>query len=285
MYRVIESLTSIAQAHGVRFLCDTPVEQIEVQGNRATGVRAEGGLRLAADVVVANADLPYVYQRLLPDRAEGDRMGRKKHTCSAITFYWGVDREYPQLGTHNVFLAGDYRASFDSIFQDKTLPEAPSFYVHAPARIDPSAAPAGQDTLMVLVPVGHLDESSPRDWTALRERARSTVLRRLASAGAHDLERHLKFEVAYTPRTWQSRYNLSKGAAFGLSHDFMQVGYLGPQNRHSHYHNLYFAGASTHPGTGLPMVLLSARLTTERILNEAGALIPAPARTVPVMGT
>lgn len=280
MYRVIESLASVAQAHGVRFLYDTPVEQIEVQGNRATGVRAEGGLCLAADVVVANADLPYVYQQLLPDRTEGDRMARKKHTCSAITFYWGVDRVYPQLGTHNVFLAGDYMASFDRIFQDKTLPEAPSFYVHAPARIDPSAAPVGQDTLMVLVPVGHLDESTSQDWPALRQRARSVVLQRLASAGVANLDKHIKFEVAYTPPAWQSRYNLSKGAAFGLSHNFMQVGYLRPQNRHSRYRNLYFAGAGTHPGTGLPMVLLSARLTTERILKGAAALLPAPARPV-----
>ncbi len=285
MYRVIESLASVAEAHGVRFLYDTAVEQIEVQGNRATGVRAEGGLRLAADVVVANADLPYVYQQLLPDRAEGDRMARKKHTCSAITFYWGVDRAYPQLGAHNIFLAGDYSASFDRIFRDKTLPEVPSFYVHAPARIDPSAAPAGQDTLMVLVPVGHLDESTRQDWPALRQRARSFVLQRLASAGVANLDKHLKFEVAYTPLSWQSRYNLSKGAAFGLSHNFMQVGYLRPQNRHSRYRNLYFAGASTHPGTGLPMVLLSARLTTKRILKDAADLLPVPSRSVPAVGT
>lgn len=283
MYRVIESLASIAESLGVRFMYDTPVEQIEVRGNRVAGVRAEGGLRLEADVVVANADLPYVYQQLLPDRAEGERMARKKHTCSAITFYWGVDRACPQLGTHNIFLSGDYRASFDRIFEDMTLPESPSFYVHAPARIDPSAAPAGQDTLMVLVPVGHLDESARQDWPALRERARSVVLRRLASAGVADLEAHLKFEVAFTPTTWESRYNLSKGAAFGLSHNFMQVGYLRPRNRHSRYRNLYFAGASTHPGTGLPMVLLSARLTTERILKEAAGLLPVPATPVAAM--
>ena len=278
MYRVIESLVSIAEAHSVRFLYDTPVEQIEVQGNRTTGVRVKGGELVAADVVVANADLPYVYQKLLPDRAAGERMSRKKHTCSAVTFYWGVDRVFPQLGTHNIYLSGDYRASFDRIFQDKSLPEDPSFYVHAPARIDPSAAPAGQDTLMVLVPVGHLDESTSQDWPALRERACSTVLERLASLGMANLQKHIKFEVDYTPGTWQSRYNLSKGAAFGLSHDFMQVGYLRPQNRHGRYRNLYFAGASTHPGTGLPMVLLSARLTTERILKELGAATPVPSR-------
>jgi phytoene dehydrogenase-like protein len=83
-----------------------------------------------------------------------------------------------------------------------------------------------------------------------------------------DLKEHIKFEVSYTPRDWKEMYNLEKGSAFGLSHNFMQVGYLRPQNRHKNYRNLYFAGASTHPGTGLPIVLLSARLTTERILED-----------------
>jgi phytoene dehydrogenase-like protein len=98
------------------------------------------------------------------------------------------------------------------------------------------------------------------------------VLQRLAaSAGMVDLEQHIKFEVAYTPYDWLRRYNLAKGAAFGLSHSFMQVGYLRPHNRHHRYSNLYFVGSSTHPGTGMPMALLSARLTTERIIKEANA--------------
>jgi phytoene dehydrogenase-like protein len=146
----------------------------------------------------------------------------------------------------------------------------------APARTDPSAAPLGQDTLMVLVPAGHLDTGIDQDWHKLQARARSAVINRLAaSVGVVDLEQHLKFEVSYTPCDWLSMYNLAKGAAFGLSHNFMQVGYLRPHNRHHRYSNLYFVGSSTHPGTGLPMVLLSARLTTERILKEIGVPYPA----------
>jgi phytoene desaturase len=276
IYRVIESLVSIAEAQGVCFTYNTPVKQIEVDGNRATGVVLEDGSRLSADVIVADADLPYVHSHLLPDKTEAHRLERLKYTCSAIMFYWGVDKVYPQLGTHNVFLADDYRTSFDRIFKDHLLPNEPSFYIHAPARTDPSAAPTGEDTLMVLVPAGHLDTGIVQDWDALRSRARSAVINRLAaSTGIVDLEKHLKFEVSYTPRDWLSIYNLARGAAFGLSHNFMQVGYLRPHNRHHRYSNLYFVGSSTHPGTGLPMVLLSARLTTERILKENG--VPRPA--------
>ncbi|MBI4791137.1 MAG: phytoene desaturase [Chloroflexi bacterium] len=285
LYRVIERLAAIAEKQGVRFVYNAPVQQIEIEGQRATGVILRDGSRLSADVVIANADLPYVYRELLPDRAEAERLENLKYTCSAIMFFWGVDRVYPQINTHNVFLSGDYRASFDRIFQDHTLPDAPSFYVHAPTRVDPAAAPSGQDTLFVLVPVGHLDDNSPQDWEALRARARSAVLQRLAQAGAADLEKHIKFEVSYTPRDWLTHYNLAKGSAFGLSHNFMQVGYLRPQNRHRRYRNLYFVGGSTHPGTGLPMVLISARLTTERILKEIGAPQVVPNLNLVTQGT
>jgi phytoene desaturase len=276
LYQVIESLAGIAQGLGVRFEYDAPVRRIEVAGSRATGVTLANGARLSADVVIANADLPYVYRELLPDLAAAEALERKKYTCSALMFYWAVDRVYPQLGTHNVFLAGDYRASFDRIFRDHDLPAEPSFYLHAPARVDPAAAPAGQDTLYVLVPVGHLDDRAPQDWHALRAQARRAVLGRLARLGMADLEHHLKFEVSYAPRDWLSLYNLAKGSAFSLSHDFWQVGYLRPRNQHTRYRNLYFVGGSTHPGTGLPIVLLSGRLTAERVLADAGLARPAP---------
>jgi phytoene desaturase len=270
LYRVIESLTAIAEKLGVHFVYNAPVEQVVHAGKRATGVVLKDGRTLEADVIVINADLPYAYRELLKDQAEAKKLDKKKFTCSAIMFYWGVDKEYPQIKHHNVWLAGDYKASFDQIFDNNTLPVEPSFYVHAPTRTDPAAAPAGQDTLMVLVPVGHLNEDNPQDWAALKARARSAVLARLEDIGVTDLEQHIKFELCYIPKNWQALYNLDKGAAFGLSHNFWQVGYLRPRNRHAHLHNVYFAGASTHPGTGLPIVLLSARLTTERILKDAG---------------
>src|SRR5262249_22493828 len=219
---------------GVRY--NTAVKRIEVDGDRATGVELQDGTRITAAVIIANADLPYVYSHLLPNEAEAHHLDHLHYTCSTIMFYWGVDKVYPQLGTHKVFLAGDYRASFDRIFRDHSLPNKSSFYVHAPARTDPLAAPTGEDTLMVLVPVGHLDAGITQDGHALVAHARSDVIQTLAaSAGITDLEQHLKFEASYTPSDWLRRYNLAKGAAFGLSHNFWQVGYLRPHNRHHCY--------------------------------------------------
>jgi phytoene desaturase len=269
MYAAIQSLTKMAEKLGVKFIYNTPVKQIVTSSKRVERVLTEDGKSWEADIYVGNADLPYIYNDLLPDAVEAKKLDEKLYTCSTIMFYWGTDKPYEQLAHHNVFLAGNYKASFDRIFNDHTLPEQPSFYVHAPARTDPAAAPAGQDTLYVLVPVGHLDARSEQDWNVMVKHARETIFARLnRDMGISDLKDHLKFEIVYTPKTWEKRYNLRKGAAFGLSHNFWQVGFLRPQNRHAQYKNLYFAGASTHPGTGLPIVLLSARLTAERIFKE-----------------
>jgi phytoene desaturase len=273
MYRAIESLTTIAEKLGVKFIYNAAVKQIKTSNATVASVITEDGREWTADVYVGNADLPYIYNTLLPDQAEAAKLDKKLYTCSTIMFYWGVDKQFPHIAHHNVFLGGDYRESFERIFRDHQLPAEPSFYVHAPARTDLSAAPEGQDTLYVLVPVGHLDEEREQNWNTMVRRARETVFRRLAKdMGIEDLEQHIKFEIVYQPKIWQERFNLAKGAAFGLSHNFAQVGFFRPQNRHAKYKNLYFAGASTHPGTGLPIVLLSAKLTTERIIEEMGRI-------------
>ncbi len=273
MYAGIQALTSVAEKLGVKFIYNAPVKKLKVEASKVKGVELQDGREFIADIFVGNADLPYIYKELLPRNNEAKKLENKLYTCSTIMFYWGVDKEYLQIGHHNVFLGGDYKASFDQIFNDHTLPEVPSFYVHAPARTDKAAAPNGQETLYVLVPVGHLDARTEQDWDAMVNRARETVFTRLAKEmGVNDLREHIKFEIVYQPKVWKERFNLEKGAAFGLSHNFWQVGYLRPQNRHKQYKNLYFAGASTHPGTGLPIVLLSARLTTERIVKEQGKI-------------
>jgi phytoene desaturase len=185
-------------------------------------------------------------------------------------FYWGIrGPKSSSLLHHNVFLAEDqYRSSFDSIFKDLTLPSVPSFYINAPSRSEAGFAPADGDGLMALVPVGHINEAKPQDWGALEDKARNFIVARLKTMGLGDIQPRMVFEERIGPETYKQKWNLAKGSAFGLSHNFLQVGYLRPHNRHPRYPNLYFVGASTHPGTGLPIVLLSARLTVERIAKE-----------------
>ena len=130
---------------------------------------------------------------------------KTKNTPAPPSCSTGVWTRYiAELGHHNVFLASDYRASFDRIFDDYTLPDEPSFYVHAPARTDPAAAPHGQDTLMVLLPVGHLDARAAQDWEAFRNAHAVPYCIVWPNMGMTDLEEHIKFEVSYTPRDWQA---------------------------------------------------------------------------------
>jgi phytoene desaturase len=257
------------------------VKCIDIEGGRATGVTLENGERQKADLVIANADLPYVYNELLPQDGSAQKLAKKKYTSSALMFYWGIrGPKSTALLHHNVFLADDhYKTSFDNIFKDLTLPEVPSFYINVPSRSEADFAPIDGDGLMALVPVGHINQDKPQDWQSLENRAREYVLNRLQGIGLGDLTQRMVFEETIGPETYRQRWNLAKGSAFGLSHNFMQVGYLRPHNRHPRYPNLYFVGASTHPGTGLPIVLLSARLTAERIVKEG----PKPEKTsIPV---
>ena len=268
MYSIVEALMDLARAAGVEFLFNIDVEQIDVDSARTRGVLLADGQHLAADAVLANADLPYVYQNLLPDENLAKSLSEKRFSCSVISFFWGLDKTYETLGPHTLFLADDYRENFDSIIRDLDLPANPSLYIHAPTRLDLTMAPPGQDTLIAIVPVGHMSADGEQDWAELRNQARRHVFRRLASLGMNDLAAHIKFETTFTPLSWRKRYNLMKGSTHGLCHNIMQLGYLRPHNRHPRYHNLYFTGASTHPGTGMPTAMVSGRLSAQRILDD-----------------
>lgn len=268
MYSIVESLVNKAQEYGVELVCNAEVMQLNVTNGGVKGLSLANGKQLDADLVVANADLPYVYDRLLPDKILADNVQKKKFGCSTIMFYWAIDQKYPQLSPHNLFMASEESDGFDPVFKDLTIPENPNFYVHSPAQVDGSLAPPGQDSLVIAIPVGHLDSSTNHNWNAQKERCKQLVINRLRRIVGEDFVEHIKFEKSYTPMNWRDRYNLVKGATHGLSHALSQMGYFRPHNRHPRYKNLYFVGASTHPGTGIPTVLVSAKLTTDRILRD-----------------
>jgi len=268
MYSIVEALMSLARDAGVEFAFDTTVKRIIVNRSHASGLILEHNEHITPDILLANADLPYVYNDLLPKDGRAERISRKHFSCSVISFFWGVDKTYESLSPHTLFLADDYRQNFESIIRDLDLPDNPSLYIHAPTRLDPSMAPPGQDTLIAIVPVGHLSENGEQEWENLTDLARRHIFRRLRTLGIPDLEAHIKFETTLTPLSWHKRYNLVKGSTHGLSHNLTQLAYFRPANRHPRYHNLYFVGASTHPGTGIPTAMVSARLVAKRIMDE-----------------
>jgi phytoene desaturase len=269
LFTVAEKLIEAGRDKGVRFHFDSPVKKITIAGRRTEGIVLEEGTEVGADIVIANADLPYVYRALLPDRRAALHLEKLNYSCSAICFHWGLDKVYPQLGQHNVVLSDDYKTGLDKIFREKSVGDKPSFYLHAPARTDPTAAPPGHETVSAIVAAGHVDRKLSQDWEARKVKTRAAVISRLRQMGLEDFESHIKFEICFTPENWESACNISRGSVFGsIGHDIFQMGYFRPHNRHDKYKNLYFVGGSTHPGNGIPNVLISAKLVSERILKE-----------------
>ena len=271
MHRLPRALERLATELGVRLRYGARVERVERRTDAVTGVLLASGERITADLVVANADLPYTYDRLLGEPYPG--VEAKRFSCSAVLLCLGVNRTYPHLLHHNFVVGRDMRAACEDMFERHRMPEDPPFYAVATTRTDPGQAPPGCENLFVLV----LAPSQPRDrarwidWSVEGPRVEEQTLSRLeATLGLTDLRRHIVTRRLTTPTTFSDRYGNLRGEAFGLSHNLRQIGWFRPHNRHPRLRNLYFVGQSTHPGCGLPMVLISAECVVERILEERG---------------
>ena len=269
IYALPKAMAAVAQKLGVVIETGQNVTQILVKDGKARGVCVDGDVK-HADLVISNADLPYTYTDLLAERpakfAEAS-WKRQAFTSSAFMLYLGTDHVYPELHHHNFFLSSDYKRNFEEIFDAKVPPRDPSFYVNAPGRTDLSVAPPGHDNLFVLVPIPHLTDQMRWDDGQV-ERFKDKIYDQLEARGLTDLRKHIVVEQVVTPHEWRDQYNLKYGAAFGLSHGILQVGYFRPSNKSPNIAGLYFVGASTVPGTGVPLVCLGAKLVTERILAD-----------------
>ncbi|PHH59966.1 hypothetical protein CDD81_2325 [Ophiocordyceps australis] len=280
--KVLAALANVGKRLGVEYRLSCPVDSILVSDeNEAYGVRLQTGEELYADIVVVNADLVYAYNNLLPPTSYARKLGRRDASCSSISFFWSFDRVIPELQGHNIFLAEEYRESFDAIFKQQKLPADPSFYVNIPSRLDPSAAPPGKDAAVVLVPAGHLtdDPRNPQDWQARVKRAREVVINTIeARTGARGLRQSLVQESVDTPSSWKAKFNLDRGAILGLSHSFTNVLAFRPRTKHADISGLYFVGASTHPGTGVPVCLAGGKIVSEQIIQDYSPQVSSKGR-------
>lgn len=270
MYSLSEALQKLVIDLGGEIITKSPVKEIIVENKTATGVVTKNG-KLEADLVIANSDLVYTYKNLLTSNDRPSMPDAKldsfKQASSALLFYWGVDDRCDGMLHHNVYLCKDFKKNLEEIFHEKVLPRDPSFYTYIPTKTDPSLAPKGKNVFYVLVPVPNL--LAKANWEKGIAKIKSQVLKRLKTEFGLDIENKIKTETVFTPQDFETKFNLYNGSAFGLSHHFFQSGYFRPNNKSKDIKNLYFVGASTYPGGGIPMVTLSAKLVTERILKDA----------------
>jgi len=264
-------MARVAAELGATIRLDEPVQEILFEHRRAAGVRTNRG-EYRADAVVVNADFGYAMTTLVPNHLRrkwtDEALARKRFSCSTFMMYLGIEGGCDQLQHHNIYIAADYRRNLDEIENQHVLSEDPSFYVENPCRTDNTLAPPGHSALYVLVPVSHQHPNI--DWNKERDRYRQVALRQLAKLGLSDIEKRIRFERIVTPADWESRVGIYKGATFNLAHNLGQMLHLRPRNRFEEFERMYLVGGGTHPGSGLPVIFESARISTRLLLEDLG---------------
>jgi len=267
---VTAAMARIAEGMGVRILRNTPVEELIFEGRRAVGVKIPDEV-LKADAVVVNADFAQAMQRLVPNhlrkRWTNERIEKKQFSCSTFMIYLGIEGRYDEVKHHTIYLSKDYQRNLKDIELDHRLTtEDPSFYVQNACVTDPSMAPKGMSTLYVLVPVTH--ENGNVNWAGQEAGFRAMALKQLEKIGITDVERRIRVERRLTPATWNSEFHLHLGATFSMAHSLRQMLHLRPHNRFEDLEGVYLVGGGTHPGSGLPVIFESARITSRLLLKD-----------------
>ena len=269
-HKLIEGMLDLLRGQGAAVRYEAEVAEITVEGGRATGVRLKNGERIAADLVVSNADSAWTYKHLLPAHARtrwsDAKLARAKYSMSLFVWYFGTDRRYDHQPHHMMVLGPRYKELLTDIFSRHKLADDFSLYLHRPSASDPSVAPDGCDAFYALSPVPHLD--SGVDWETEAERYRRKIEKRLEETVLPDLGRHVVSSRMLTPKDFETRLLSHKGAAFGLAPIFTQSAWFRPHNKSEEVEGLYLVGAGTHPGAGIPGVLSSAKVL-DRVIPDA----------------
>lgn len=269
IYAIAQAYAQVAQELGVEIRTSCAVEQIQVERGRAVGVRLAAGRTLAAQAVIANVDVTTVYERLLPPTiatpARRQALTQVEPSCSGYALLLGVEGEHPQLAHHNIFFSADYPREFADIFQRGLPPADPTVYVAITAKSDPTHAPPGCENWFVLVNAPAIGQQF--DWAAQEADYRRVVFRTLAQFGLPVAER-VRTVKALTPVDLAQLTGAWRGALYGISSNQALNALRRPHNRSRDVRGLYFAGGTTHPGGGVPMVTLSGKVAAELVLAD-----------------
>ncbi|WP_406855359.1 phytoene desaturase [Alsobacter sp. KACC 23698] len=260
--RLVDGLVGLIQGQGGTVRCGARAVKIDVVDGAAAGVRLEDGERLAADIVVSNADSAWTYSKLLPPEARrrwtDRRIEKAAYSMGLFVWYFGVRRRYEDVAHHTILMGPRYRGLLDDVFRSKTLAEDFSLYLHRPTATDPSLAPPGCDAFYVLSPVPNL--KGGQDWPRCAEAYRQAIARSLSETLLPGLEAEIVTSRVTTPADFAADFSSLHGAGFGLEPILSQSAWFRPHNRSEDVRNLFLVGAGTHPGAGLPGVLSSARV-------------------------
>jgi phytoene desaturase len=268
---VSTAMARIAADMGVEIHYDEPVESMRFEGRQVTAARTAQA-EYAADATVVNADFARSMTRLVPDhlrRRWSDRkIAAKRFSCSTFMLYLGIEGRYDSIPHHTIYLSENYRENLADIETRHVLGSDPSMYVQNACVTDPALAPPGMSTLYLLIPVTHRHPNV--DWRREAPRYREVALDQFERIGIHGVRDRIRYERMITPDDWQDDYEIYRGATFNLSHDLGQMLHMRPHNRFEDLDGMYLVGGGTHPGSGLPVIYSSARITSQLLLEDLG---------------
>jgi len=270
---VSKAMAKVFEEQGGKLRLSSPVKRLVLEGGAARGVELENGETLLFDEVVINADFAHAMTHLFEPGTLGKyseaNLRKKKYSCSTFMLYLGLDKKY-DFTHHSIFIAKDYRANIDDISRRKRLSGDLSFYIQNASVTDPTLAPKGQSTIYVLVPVPN--NTSGIDWKREAKAFRKRVLDAVeARTPIKDIRKHIVAEHMITPADWESGHSVFLGATFNLAHNLTQMLYFRPHNKFEELENCYLVGGGTHPGSGLPTIYESGRITAELIMKKYNA--------------
>lgn len=269
IYQIVKALHRIGMKHGVEYFTNSPVQRILTGRNRkARGLRLASGQEISADMVVSNASIHHTETRLLarPYRSFSDRYWKKRTLApSAFIIYLGLKDKVPNIAHHNLVFAQDWRCNFDEIFDHPKWPTDPSLYVCAPSVTDPNVAPHGQENLFVLVPTAPGLQASDEQLERYADKILATIEKEM---DIPNLRNRIAFKRIFWAKDFAQNYNTQDGTALGLAHTMNQTAILRPNNVSKRLKNLFYAGANTNPGIGMPICLISAELAYKRIVGD-----------------
>jgi len=268
MYRIVDGLMQVLTQRGVKFHFNTEIVDYKQSNGEILGFIDKNGNNWNADVYVVNADAAWFRGAILKRKAFTEqKLDKLKWTLAPYTIYLGVNGNIDNLSVHNYFLGTNFKEYSSKIFKNQISLQKPYYYVNTASKANPEFAPAGSESIFILCPVPDLRYKSNWDDS---EQLADTIITDLSERIDYDIKSNLKAKVIYNPTHWQRMFNLYKGSGLGLAHDLNQIAYFRPHNTDEKFKNLFYVGSSTAPGTGLPMAVISSKLTTQQIVKRYG---------------
>ncbi len=266
IYEIPKALAKLAREFDVKIRTNCAVEKIVIENKKAVGVRLENGEILLGDSVVANSDAVETYRNLIDEKFFSKKLDVREPSCSGFVLLLGTNKKFPNLAHHNIFFSDDYRAEFDALFADLRPARNPTIYVCATSKTDETQSPENCENLFVLINAPYTSDKT--DWTREAKPYRDLIIKKLEKFGLEDLEKSIEFEQIITPADFENRYGTNRGSIYGVSSNGIFSAFLRVPNRARTIENLYFVGGATHPGGGMPLVLLSGKMASELILLQ-----------------